>query len=39
MYIDGEPNNKISNENLVDELENKVREKIAKSKVEIIARS
>ena len=39
MYIDGEPNNKISNENLVDELENRVREKIAKSKVEIIARS
>ena len=39
MDIDGEPNNKISNENLVDELENKVREKIAKSKVEIIARS
>jgi (E)-4-hydroxy-3-methylbut-2-enyl-diphosphate synthase len=39
MYIDGEPNNKISNENLVDELENKVREKIAKSKIEIIARS
>ena len=39
MYIDGEPNNKISNENLVDELENKVREKIAKSKAEIIARS
>ena len=39
MYIDGEPNNKISNDNLVDELEKKVREKIAKSKVEIIARS
>lgn len=39
MYIDGEPNNKISNDNLVDELENKVREKIAKSKAEIIARS
>ena len=39
MYIDGEPNNKISNENIVDELENKVREKIAKSKAEIIARS
>ena len=39
MYIDGEPNNKISNENLLDELENKVREKIAKSKAEIIARS
>ena len=39
MDIDGEPNNKISNENLVDELENKVREKIAKSKAEIIARS
>ncbi len=39
MYIDGEPNNKITNENLVDELENKVREKIAKSKAEIIARS
>ncbi len=39
MYIDGEPNKKISNENLVDELENRVREKIAKSKAEIIVRS
>ena len=39
LYIDGEPNKKISNENLVDELENRVREKIAKSKAEIIVRS
>lgn len=39
MYVDGQPDKKISSENLVDELESKVREKIAKSNIEIIARS
>ena len=39
MYVDGHPHKKISSENLVDELESKVREKIAKSNIEIIARS
>ncbi|MDA9997624.1 flavodoxin-dependent (E)-4-hydroxy-3-methylbut-2-enyl-diphosphate synthase [Gammaproteobacteria bacterium] len=39
MYVDGQPDKKISSENLVDELESKVREKIAQSNIEIIARS
>jgi (E)-4-hydroxy-3-methylbut-2-enyl-diphosphate synthase len=30
VYIDGEPNHKISNENLVDNLEKLIRERVAK---------
>ena len=29
VYIDGEPNHKITNENLVDNLERLIREKVA----------
>ena len=42
LYIDGAPNKKISNANLVDELENQVRKKLIKNKIEsekIILRS
>jgi len=42
LYIDGTPNKKISNEDLVDELEEQVRSKISKQKIEsekIILRS
>jgi (E)-4-hydroxy-3-methylbut-2-enyl-diphosphate synthase len=40
LYVDGSPDKKISSENLVEEIEDKVREKIALRKsVEIIARS
>ena len=42
LYIDGTPNKKISNANLVDELENQVRKKLIKNKIEsekIILRS
>ena len=42
LYIDGTPNKKISNENLVNELEKQVRKKINKNKTEseqIILRS
>jgi len=42
LYIDGMPNKKISNENLVDELEKQARKKINKNKTEseqIILRS
>ena len=42
LYVDGRPNKKISNEDLVDELEEQVRSKISKQKIEsekIILRS
>ena len=40
LYVDGSPDKKISSENLVEEIEEKVRERIASRKsVEIIARS
>ena len=42
LYIDGNPNKKISNEDLVDEIEEQVRAKISKQKIEsekIILRS
>ena len=42
LYVDGTPNKKISNEDLVDELEEQVRSKISKQKIEsekIILRS
>ena len=42
LYIDGTPNKKIANENLVNELENQVRQKVEKNKIEsekIILRS
>ena len=42
LYVDGSPNKKISNDNLVDELEEQVRDKILKNKNEsekIILRS
>ena len=42
LYVDGNPNKKISNEDLVDELEEQVRSKISKQKIEsekIILRS
>ena len=42
LYVDGSPNKKISNDNLVNELENQVREKVAQSKMQsekIILRS
>jgi len=40
LYVDGSPDKKISSENLVEEIEDKVREKIAlRQSVEIIARS
>jgi (E)-4-hydroxy-3-methylbut-2-enyl-diphosphate synthase len=42
LYIDGAPNKKISNANLVDELEDQVRKKLIKNKIEsekIILRS
>ena len=40
MYIDGIPNKKISNKDLVDEIEYQVREKIKnKKETNIIARS
>ena len=42
LYVDGSPNKKISNDNLVDELEEQVRNKISKDKIEsekIILRS
>tara|TARA_B100000575_G_scaffold106704_1_gene85003 strand:+ start:2112 stop:3215 length:1104 start_codon:yes stop_codon:yes gene_type:complete len=32
MYVDGSPNKKISNDNLVNELESQVREKVLKNK-------
>jgi (E)-4-hydroxy-3-methylbut-2-enyl-diphosphate synthase len=34
LYVDGTPNKKIANNNLVDELEDQVRRKVAKSKTE-----
>ena len=40
LYVDGSPDKKISSENLVEEIEEKVRERIASRRsVEIIARS
>jgi (E)-4-hydroxy-3-methylbut-2-enyl-diphosphate synthase len=42
LYVDGAPNKKISNENLVNELEDQVRKKVIKNKTEsekIILRS
>ena len=40
LYVDGSPDKKISSENLVEEIEEKVRERIAsRNSVEIIARS
>ena len=40
LYVDGLPNKKISSDKLVDEIEDKVREKIqSKNSIEIIARS
>ena len=42
LYVDGAPNKKIANENLVDELEDQIRVKISKNKIEsekIILRS
>ena len=42
LYVDGSPNKKIANNNLVDELEEQVRQKVAKSKIDaekIILRS
>jgi (E)-4-hydroxy-3-methylbut-2-enyl-diphosphate synthase len=40
LYVDGSPDKKISSENLVEEIEDKVREKIAlRQSVDIIARS
>ncbi len=40
LYVDGSPDKKISSENLVEEIEEKVRERIAmRDSVEIIARS
>lgn len=40
LYVDGSPNKKISSENLVEEIEEKVRERLAlRDSVEIIARS
>ena len=40
LYVDGSPDKKISSENLVEEIEEKVREKLAlRHSVEIIARS
>ena len=41
-YVEGEPNHKISNENLVDELEAMVRDRVAKKQAaekDIIATS
>ena len=34
LYIDGAPNKKIANENLVNELEDQVRLKVEKNKIE-----
>ena len=34
LYVDGSPNKKIANKSLVDELEDQVRRKVAKSKTE-----
>ena len=42
IYVDGSPNKKIANNNLVDELEEQVRQKVAQSKIDaekIILRS
>ena len=40
LYVDGLPNKKIRSDKLVDEIENKVREKIqSKNSTKIIARS
>ena len=40
LYVDGSPDKKISSENLVEEIEEKVRERIAsRNSIEIIARS
>ena len=40
LYVDGSPDKKISSENLVEEIEEKVRERLAsRNSVEIIARS
>ena len=42
LYVDGSPNKKITNDNLVDELEEQVRSKVTKNKIEsekIILRS
>ena len=42
LYVDGSPNKKIANNNLVDELEEQVRQKVAQSKIDaekIILRS
>ena len=42
LYVDGAPNKKISNDNLVNELEDQVRKKVAQSKTDsekIILRS
>ena len=40
LYVDGSPDKKISSENLVEEIEEKVRERLAlRDSVEIIARS
>ena len=42
LYVDGTPNKKISNENLVDELEDQIRSKISNKQIEsekIILRS
>lgn len=35
IYIDGEPNQKLSNENLVDNLERLIRERAAKKQIEL----
>lgn len=37
IYIDGEPNQKLSNENLVDNLERLIRERAAKKQIELDA--
>ena len=34
LYVDGSPNKKIANTNLVDELEEQVRQKVAQSKID-----
>ena len=34
LYVDGAPNKKISNDNLVNELEDQVRKKVAQSKTD-----
>ena len=42
LYVDGLPNKKISNENLVDELEEQIRSKVSNKQIEsekIILRS